>query len=178
MADRVQYLPMDLVSTLPFRFKHLESEDIEKVIGLLTEAHGRGYHDGFVRGGVEEHGRQYLLEQKQKAAASRMPSSTEGVHPGEILRDELRDRGITQVAFAEMLDRPAQVVSEVINGKKNITADTALDLERALGIEAEFWVRAQADYDLSVARQRRGVPSGDDQAAPTLPDSSQEVSRG
>lgn len=68
MADRVQFLPLDLVSTLPFKFKNLEPEDIEKIVSLLTDAYGRGYHDGFVRGSTEEHGRQYLLEQKQKAA--------------------------------------------------------------------------------------------------------------
>lgn len=77
------------------------------------------------------------------------------VHPGEILREALQVREMTQLALAETIRRPVQVVNEVIKGKKSITADTALDLEEALGISAEFWVHAQAEYHLSVARQRR-----------------------
>lgn len=80
------------------------------------------------------------------------------VHPGEILREELQARGLTQSACAEMAGRSGTVISLIINGKKSITPDTALDLERGLGISAEFWVRAQADHDLRVARQRRAVP--------------------
>lgn len=80
------------------------------------------------------------------------------VHPGEILREELKARGLTQVAFAAMVGRSGPVINQIINGKKTITPDTALDLEQGLGISAEFWVRAQADHDLRVARQRR--PAG------------------
>ena len=55
-----------------------------------------------------------------------------------------------------MIGRSVQVVNLIINGKKNITPDTALDLERGLGVSAGFWSRLQADHDLWVARQRRG----------------------
>lgn len=78
------------------------------------------------------------------------------IHPGEILREVLQVRGLTQAALAETVKRPPQAISEIIGGKKDITADTALDLERGLGISAEFWVHAQAEHDLHVARQRRG----------------------
>lgn len=81
----------------------------------------------------------------------------ESPHPGEILREELKARGLTQLACAVMIGRSPQVVNLIIKGKKNITADTALDLEQGLGISAEFWVRVQAEHDLCVARQRRGV---------------------
>jgi addiction module HigA family antidote len=77
------------------------------------------------------------------------------VHPGEILLEALQERGLTQTAFAPKFKRPVQVVNQIIKGKKGITADTALDLESALGISAEFWMHAQADHNLSVARQRR-----------------------
>lgn len=98
----------------------------------------------------------------QAARVALTPKATaqglvEDVHPGEILRGELRSRNMTQAGFAESTGRPAQVINEIINGKKSVTADTALDFERELGIEADFWVRAQADHDLYVARRRRGV---------------------
>jgi HTH-type transcriptional regulator/antitoxin HigA len=77
------------------------------------------------------------------------------IHPGQILREALQVRGLTQAALAKLLHRPAQVVSDIVTGKKAITADTALDLQQGLGISAEFWVHAQAEHDLHLARQRR-----------------------
>lgn len=74
--------------------------------------------------------------------------------PGDLLRAELVRRGLTQSALAEAVGRPVQVLNDVIRGKKGITAYTALDLEKALGIEAQYWLHAQADYDLAQARAR------------------------
>src|SRR5438045_1090334 len=75
------------------------------------------------------------------------------IHPGELLREELEARAMTQKALATSMGRPAQKVSEIINGKKAITADTALQLERVLGIPAYFWLNKQARYELTLARQ-------------------------
>lgn len=83
------------------------------------------------------------------------------VSPGEILRALLRQHGITQAEFAEQLGRPVQVISEIVNGKKAITADTALDFERVLGIGAQFWCHLQADHALALARIRRGQGSAE-----------------
>lgn len=77
------------------------------------------------------------------------------VHPGEILREELKARGITQALFAADIQRPAKTINKIIKGKQRITADTALDLEDALGISATFWARLQAEHDVWAARQRR-----------------------
>ena len=77
--------------------------------------------------------------------------------PGNILRQELDARGLSQRAFAEMIGRPEQAVSEIIRGKKRITADTALDFEEALGIKAEFWLNLEVNYELDQARARRHV---------------------
>jgi addiction module HigA family antidote len=77
------------------------------------------------------------------------------IHPGEILREELKARELTQVAFAEMAGRSVRVINQIIKGKKSITANTALDLEHGLGVSAGFWVRLQAEHDLAVARRRR-----------------------
>lgn len=76
MADRVQYLPMDLVSMLPFRFKGIDEEHLGEIVSLLGEAFGRGYHDGYVRGMTEEHGRQRLKEQQEKAATDEGKASS------------------------------------------------------------------------------------------------------
>jgi len=79
--------------------------------------------------------------------------------PGEILRAVLVQHGITQAEFAEQLGRPAAVISEIVNGKKAITADTALDFERVLGVDAQFWCHLQADHALAQARMRRSQGS-------------------
>ncbi len=78
------------------------------------------------------------------------------VPPGETLADEIEARGMTQRDLAAKIGRPPQAVNEIIRGKKSITADMALALEDVLdGISAKFWLNLQADYDLTLARQRR-----------------------
>jgi len=62
---------------------------------------------------------------------------------------------MSQLELALTMGRPPQMVSEIVTGKKSITPDTAIDLEKALGLDAGFWVRAQAMYDLAQARRRR-----------------------
>jgi HTH-type transcriptional regulator/antitoxin HigA len=75
--------------------------------------------------------------------------------PGEILRQELEARALSQRAFAEIIGRPEQAVSEIIRGRKHITADTALDFAEALNIEAEFWLNLEVNYQLDLARTQR-----------------------
>jgi HTH-type transcriptional regulator/antitoxin HigA len=65
---------------------------------------------------------------------------------GEHLADELEARGWTQVEFAEILGRPAQFVSEIIQGKKEITRESAAQIGAALGTSAEFWLNLQNSY--------------------------------
>ena len=76
------------------------------------------------------------------------------IPPGETLAEELEARGMTQKELAARLGRPPQVVNEIIKGKKAITPDTAIGLEKVLGIEAQFWTNLQADYQLALARER------------------------
>jgi len=76
------------------------------------------------------------------------------VPPGELLAEELEARGMTQKELAGRTGRPEQKISEIINGKKSITHDTALELEKVLGISAEFWVNLEASYQLTKARLR------------------------
>ena len=74
--------------------------------------------------------------------------------PGEYLRDELEERGWTVTEFAEIIGRPVQAVSEILNAKKSITPDTALSFSEALGTSAELWLNLQTAYQL---HQRRTV---------------------
>lgn len=78
---------------------------------------------------------------------------TTAVHPGEFLAEELAERGITQRAFAAAIARPEQAISEIVAGKKRITARTACQFADELGISAEAWMRLQAAYDLDHYRQ-------------------------
>ncbi|MBZ2198467.1 HigA family addiction module antitoxin [Occultella gossypii] len=72
---------------------------------------------------------------------------------GEHLSDELEARGWTQVEFAEILGRPTQFVSEIIQGKKEITRESAAQIAAALGTSAEFWLNLQDSYFLWQQRQ-------------------------
>jgi HTH-type transcriptional regulator/antitoxin HigA len=82
-----------------------------------------------------------------KNAVSGLP-----IPPGVTLRKELAERGITQTAFARQVNRPVQAINEIIEGKKTITADTAIAFEKALGIRAELWLKLEASYQISKAR--------------------------
>ncbi len=80
------------------------------------------------------------------------------VHPGEILNEiYLSQLGWTQTKLAEEIGCAHRKVNEIINGKRSISPDFALDLERVLDTEAEMWVRIQAEYDLDQARKKREV---------------------
>ncbi|MGI9118526.1 MAG: HigA family addiction module antitoxin [Acidimicrobiales bacterium] len=72
--------------------------------------------------------------------------------PGEFLRDELAERGWTEAEFADILGRPAQAVSEILNGKKEITARTAVAMGAALGTSAELWLNLQSAHRLHLLK--------------------------
>ncbi len=75
------------------------------------------------------------------------------VHPGELLKDELEYRHITQKAFAEKLGVPYTALNEILNSKRPVTSDFALIVEAALGVPAYMLVGMQTDYNLQVASQ-------------------------
>ena len=77
------------------------------------------------------------------------------IPPGEVLAEEIAARGMTQRELAARLDRPTQVINEIIRGKKAITPDTAIGLCRVLdGIDADFWTGLEARYQMALARER------------------------
>jgi addiction module HigA family antidote len=74
------------------------------------------------------------------------------IHPGEILLEEfLRPLGISQYRLAKDISVPQRRISEITQGKRAITADTALRLGRFFGMEAQFWLNLQSRYDLQCA---------------------------
>ena len=76
------------------------------------------------------------------------------VTPGELLREEfLIPMGLSQYRLAKEIGVPAQRISEIVAGKRTITADTDLRLCRFLGLSNGYWLRAQAAYDTEVAEE-------------------------
>jgi addiction module HigA family antidote len=74
------------------------------------------------------------------------------IHPGEMIKDEIESRGMTQKRLADMTGISASVLNEILNGKRPVTIECALLLEAALGIDADIWIGLQADYDKQKAR--------------------------
>ena len=72
--------------------------------------------------------------------------------PGEHLADTLREVGMSQSELARKMGRPQQAINEIVRGVKAITAETALQLEQALGISAETWMNLESNYRLTKAR--------------------------
>ena len=78
------------------------------------------------------------------------------VHPGEVLRDELEELGMSANAFAEALDVPANRISAILKGQRGVTADTALRLSRYLGTTPDLWLNLQKAFELRVAELESG----------------------
>jgi len=77
------------------------------------------------------------------------------IHPGEILLEEfLKPLGISINRLARDIDVPPGRVSLIVNGRRSITADTALRLAKYFRVSAELWMGLQSDYDLRVAQRR------------------------
>ena len=72
-------------------------------------------------------------------------------HPGELIRDELKERGMTQKQLAAEMGVKPSVLSETVNCKRAVTVNMALALEKALGIPADIWMNMQTQYNLDVA---------------------------
>jgi HTH-type transcriptional regulator / antitoxin HigA len=74
------------------------------------------------------------------------------IPPGEYLAEEIEARGMSQKELAKRMSRPPNAVNEIINGKKSITAETALQLQEVMPeIPARFWLNLETDYQLTKA---------------------------
>lgn len=78
-------------------------------------------------------------------------------HPGEILQEEfLKPLSISQYRLAKDINVPARRINEIVQGKRSISADTALRLARYFGTTDRFWLNLQARYDLEIEKDRLG----------------------
>ena len=91
------------------------------------------------------------------------------VHPGEILRDELAEFGVSPTTFARQIGVPPNRVSQIIAGKRSVTGDTALRFGHWFGVEPQFWLNLQTQFDLVVADRQVG------QAVRDLPTAAQRA---
>ena len=78
------------------------------------------------------------------------------VHPGRILKDELMELGVTPTEFARRIQVPPNRVSQIINGKRSITGDTALRFGHWFNVEPQFWLNLQSHFDLVLADRQTG----------------------
>ncbi len=90
------------------------------------------------------------------------------VHPGEVLQGELEELGVSQAACARQIRVPPNRISQIVAGKRSISGDTALRLGHWFGMEPQFWMNLQAQFDLATADREVGASI---QELPTAEDS-------
>ena len=77
------------------------------------------------------------------------------IHPGEIILEEfLKPMGISQYRLSKDISVPPRRINEIVQGKRSISADTALRLSRYFGLSERFWLNLQARYDLEVEKDK------------------------
>jgi len=88
------------------------------------------------------------------------------VHPGDILKDELEEMGLSPTAFARQIDVPPNRISQIMSGKRSVTSDTALRFGHWFGTGPLFWLNLQTQFDLVAAERKVGAEI---RALPTAP---------
>ena len=81
-------------------------------------------------------------------------SSFIATHPGKLMRDEMRERGLTQKQLADLSGLKPSMVSELVRARRGVTEDIAASLEKALGIHVAMWMNLQLQYDNDIANQK------------------------
>lgn len=79
------------------------------------------------------------------------------VHPGEVLKGELAEFDVTPTEFARQIDVPPNRISQIIAGKRNVTSDTALRFGHWFGVDPQFWLNLQTQFDLATAEASVGA---------------------
>ena len=80
----------------------------------------------------------------------------QAIHPGEILSDELSELNLSASALARQIKVPPNRISQIIQGKRAITGDTALRLGHWFGMNPQFWLNLQSQFDLRLAEAEAG----------------------
>ena len=91
-----------------------------------------------------------------KTTIERVGPMHDPAHPGEILADELEEIGLSAKKLADVIEVPPNRLYQLLAGKRNVTADTALRLAQYFGMSADFWMNLQSAYELDLARQENG----------------------
>lgn len=89
------------------------------------------------------------------------------IHPGERLAEELREMGLSAAELSRQIKVPTNRVTQILNGCRSITGDTALRLAHFFGTSAEFWLNLQSLYEIRLAQKKFGA---DIKALPTIRD--------
>ena len=79
------------------------------------------------------------------------------IHPGQHLAEELKELGISAAEFARQINVPTNRITQIIQGKRSITGDTALRLAHWFGTDPQFWLNLQTAYDIDVAIEKVGA---------------------
>ncbi len=82
-------------------------------------------------------------------------TSSELIHPGEMIKDEINARGLTQKELAQKMGVSYTVFNEILNGKRPVTTEYALLLEAVLGTDANIWIGLQAAYNMQKVKKNR-----------------------
>jgi antitoxin HigA-1 len=90
------------------------------------------------------------------------------IHPGEHLALELKEMGMSAAEFSRQISVPTNRVTQILNGRRSITGDTALRLAHFFGTSAEFWLNLQALYEIRLAQRKSGPAI---RTLPTIKDS-------
>ena len=77
--------------------------------------------------------------------------------PGVVLKDELAEFEVTPTEFARQIDVPPNRISQIVAGKRSVTGDTALRLGHWFGVDPQFWLNLQTQFDLAAAEQLIGA---------------------
>ena len=81
----------------------------------------------------------------------------EPIHPGETLKEDLDALGMSASELARRIEVPTNRITEILNGRRSVTGDTALRLGRFFGTSGEFWLNLQKLYELRLAHQKNGA---------------------
>jgi addiction module HigA family antidote len=96
------------------------------------------------------------------------------IHPGEHLAEELKELGMSAAELSRQLSVPTNRVTQILNGRRSITGDTALRLAHFFGTRPEFWLNLQSLYEIRLAQQKSGSAI---KALPTIKDIQPENAR-
>jgi addiction module HigA family antidote len=78
------------------------------------------------------------------------------IHPGEHLAEELKEMGMSAAELSRQLGVPTNRVTQILNGRRSITGDTALRLGHFFGTSAQFWLNLQSQYEIGLAQRKSG----------------------